>query len=78
MSEMTIIDWDDAYSNAAYIPGADDFIVRWAQEAEPSGKAGSKRIWMSFTAKEIVSGSMCFGHRGSPRGSSCSCTGATG
>ncbi|MEQ8375441.1 MAG: alpha/beta hydrolase [Roseibium aggregatum] len=39
MSEMTIIDWDDAYSNAAYIPGADDFIVRWAQEAETFRKS---------------------------------------
>ena len=39
MSEMTIIDWDDAYSNAAYIPGADDFIVRWAQEAKTFRKS---------------------------------------
>ena len=39
MSEMTTFDWDDAYSNAAYIPGADDFIVRWAQEAETFRKS---------------------------------------
>lgn len=39
MSEMTITDWDDAYSNAAHIAGADDFIVRWAQDAEAFRKS---------------------------------------
>lgn len=27
-------DWDDAYANAAYIPGADDFPGRWQAQSE--------------------------------------------
>ena len=30
---MSRIDYDDAYANAAYIPNADDFIMRWQSEA---------------------------------------------
>ena len=30
---MSILDYDDAYANAAYIPNADDFITRWQSEA---------------------------------------------
>lgn len=29
-----ISDWDDAYANAANIPGGEDFPARWASEAE--------------------------------------------
>ena len=29
-----MIDYDDAYANAAYIPNAEDFVEKWAQEAE--------------------------------------------
>lgn len=28
------MDWDAAYNNADYIPGAQEFITRWAQDAE--------------------------------------------
>ena len=28
------MDYDDAYANAPYIPGADDFITRWQAQAE--------------------------------------------
>jgi acetyl esterase/lipase len=33
MTENTITDWDDAYANAAYIPGAGDYTSRWEEEA---------------------------------------------
>ncbi len=33
MTDTTIIDWDDAYSNAAHIADAADFPPRWAEEA---------------------------------------------
>lgn len=28
-----IVDWDDAYSNSAYIPGGDTYPARWAERA---------------------------------------------
>jgi len=31
--ERTITDWDDAYTNAAYIPGGDSWPERWAAQA---------------------------------------------
>jgi arylformamidase len=34
MPETTITDWDDAYANAAYIEGAENYPPRWANEAE--------------------------------------------
>jgi len=30
MKQPVITDWDDAYSNGAYIEGADEFVPRWA------------------------------------------------
>lgn len=30
---QAITDWDDAYSNGAYIPGGDDYPARWAEQA---------------------------------------------
>ncbi|GAA5076421.1 alpha/beta hydrolase fold domain-containing protein [Roseibacterium beibuensis] len=30
---MQITDWDDAYQNGAYIPGADDLVAGWATRA---------------------------------------------
>ncbi|WP_348520792.1 alpha/beta hydrolase [Algicella marina] len=30
---MLIRDWDDAYANRDHIPGADDFVRRWPEEA---------------------------------------------
>ena len=34
VKQPVIKDWDDAYSNGAYIEGADDFPPRWVQAAE--------------------------------------------
>ncbi len=34
VKQPVIKDWDDAYSNGAYIDGADDFPPRWALAAE--------------------------------------------
>ncbi|MFB9173188.1 alpha/beta hydrolase [Roseibium salinum] len=34
MNAAEITDWDDAYANAAHIPGAADYPPRWTQEAE--------------------------------------------
>jgi hypothetical protein len=31
---MPISDWDDAYANAAHIPGADDFLVAWPKRTD--------------------------------------------
>jgi arylformamidase len=45
MSETTTTDWDDAYANAAHIPGAQDFVERWSEEA-----ASFRKTWME---KEI-------------------------
>ncbi len=33
MSMQRIADWDDAYSNIAHIPGGEDFIPRWEDDA---------------------------------------------
>ncbi|MBK1837364.1 alpha/beta hydrolase [Azospirillum sp. YIM B02556] len=34
MSDLRkIVDWDDAYSNGAYIPGGDAYPARWAEQA---------------------------------------------
>ena len=33
MTDTPITDWDDAYANAAYIPGAGDFITKWEKDA---------------------------------------------
>jgi arylformamidase len=33
MSAQDQTDWDDSYANAAYIPGADDYPVRWQAES---------------------------------------------
>lgn len=34
MKHPVITDWDDAYSNGAYIDGADEFVPRWAALAQ--------------------------------------------
>lgn len=34
MNETIITDWDDAYANAAHIPGAETYPPRWASDAE--------------------------------------------
>ncbi|MET1410623.1 alpha/beta hydrolase [Roseibium sp. HPY-6] len=33
MNETTITDWDDAYANAAHIPGAEAYPPKWAADA---------------------------------------------
>lgn len=33
MSDASGIDWEDAFSNSAYIPGGDSYPARWAAEA---------------------------------------------
>lgn len=39
MTETLITDWDDAYANAAHIPGAEGFIARWAGDSEAFRKS---------------------------------------
>lgn len=34
MTEAMITDWDDAYANAAHIPGAADYIERWETDSK--------------------------------------------
>jgi len=41
MTETLITDWDDAYANAAHIPGAEDFIARWEAESQ-----AFRKTWM--------------------------------
>ncbi|MEM5585012.1 alpha/beta hydrolase [Roseibium sp. AS2] len=41
MTETMITDWDDAYANAAHIPGAEAYIERWAEDA-----AEFRKSWM--------------------------------
>ncbi|MHA7772962.1 alpha/beta hydrolase [Roseibium sp. M-1] len=43
MNDMTITDWDDAYSNMAHIPDADALVERWAPEAEAFRKTWIKK-----------------------------------
>ncbi|WP_428649724.1 alpha/beta hydrolase [Roseibium sp.] len=43
MSVSEITDWDDAYANGAYIPGAADYPARWAEEAESFRKTWMKK-----------------------------------
>lgn len=43
MTEMTITDWDDAYANAAHIPGAEDFIARWESDSVAFRKSWMKK-----------------------------------
>ena len=43
MTETMITDWDDAYANAAHIPGAQDYIARWASDAEAFRKSWIKK-----------------------------------
>lgn len=78
MSEMTTFDWDDAYSNAAYIPGADDFIVRWAQEAETFRKSWVEKDLDVVYGEGDRQRFDVFRPQRKSKGSSCSCTGATG
>ena len=33
MTDNRITDWDDAYANAAHIPGAENFPPKWANDA---------------------------------------------
>lgn len=39
MTETLITDWDDAYANAAHIPGAEDYIARWVGDSEAFRKS---------------------------------------
>jgi len=39
MTDTLITDWDDAYANAAHIPGAGDYVARWAAESEAFRKS---------------------------------------
>lgn len=43
MTETLITDWDDAYANAAHIPGAGDYVARWADESEAFRKTWMKK-----------------------------------
>jgi acetyl esterase/lipase len=39
MTETLITDWDDAYANAAHIPGASGYFERWADDSEAFRKS---------------------------------------
>ncbi|MEM9635743.1 MAG: alpha/beta hydrolase [Pseudomonadota bacterium] len=45
MTENTITDWDDAYANAAYIPGAGEYTSRWEE--------GARAFRNAWEAKEL-------------------------
>jgi len=43
MTETMITDWDDAYANAAHIPGAADYIARWESDSAAFRKSWLKK-----------------------------------
>ncbi|MES0881892.1 alpha/beta hydrolase [Roseibium sp. SCP14] len=53
MTENTITDWDDAYANAAYIPGAGDYASRWEEDARAFRNAwGAKELDIAYGVGE--------------------------
>lgn len=49
MSERTRADWDDAYANGSYIPGAEQYPLRWAEKAEAFRKGWEgKRLNVAY------------------------------
>ena len=76
MTDYPIADYDDAYANGAYIEGAADYPPRWAAQAQafrdgPVG-IGTGRGWISPTAPDHATGSICSCRKASPRVSRCS------
>lgn len=69
-----MIDWDDAFDNSGYVPGADALIARWAQTAadfreswgceEISYGAGVREIADVFVPKATAKGTVIFIHGG--------------
>jgi arylformamidase len=43
MTETLVTDWDDAYANAPHIPGAEDYVARWASDSEAFRKSWMKK-----------------------------------
>ncbi|KAA0594459.1 alpha/beta hydrolase fold domain-containing protein [Azospirillum lipoferum] len=74
-----IMDWDDAYSNGAYIPGGDAYPARWAEQAAafraelaaagraeldlPYGEGGRERYDL-FRPEDTAKGTVVFVHGG--------------